>query len=314
MRTSGRAMTGPLIGVGILGFLIAALAMVVMTVAAADAIPRTETTEAYRSDTLFYQPQHRDASLSRQQWLSLWRRTRESGATTLIVQWTHHGQESFGGGDGWLSQALQEAERQGLELILGLYQDPAYYDTLPDNARFPHYWYRLLSAAVKQQQTLQREWPLSPVGWYLPEELDDWLFRDPGVRQELTHQLANARQQLTGPLHLSMFSGGFITPEIYAAWAEDIADSGWQVWWQDDEGARNLDPLIRRDYREALSCRIGIIREAFVRTSATAADFQASPAAPHPRGADCHPDAIFSLRYMPWAEPLHQGTAGAPAP
>ena len=307
----GTAVPVPFAGIVAPLTLTVVLAMPVGTVAAADDSPLTRAAENYRSETLFYQPQNRDATLSRQQWQTLWRRTRENGVETLIVQWTQYGEETFGGADGWLANALVDAERQGLELIIGLYQDPEYYETLPDNARFRHYWYQQLAKAHARQQQIQRQWPLTPVGWYLPEELDDWLFREPGVRQELTRQLASASQQLTGPLHLSMFSGGFVTPGVYAAWAEDIAESGWQVWWQDDEGARNLDPPMRQAYRDALSCRIGVVREAFARTSATESDFQAMPARPRQRGSDCHPDAVFSLRYMPWAEALRQGPPGA---
>ncbi|MAY72497.1 MAG: DUF4434 domain-containing protein [Halomonas sp.] len=291
--------------------LTAVLAVPVVTIAAADDSPLTEAAEAYRSETLFYQPQNRDATLNQHQWQALWQRARENGVDTLIVQWTQYGEETFGGAEGWLARALVDAERQGLGLILGLYQDPEYYDTLPDNARFSHYWYQQLAQAGDLQQQIQQQWPLSPEGWYLPAELDDWLFHDPGVRQELTRQLTSASQQLAGPLHLSMFGGGFVTPQVYSAWAEDIADSGWQVWWQDDEGARNLEPFMRQAYRDALSCRIGVVREAFARTSATQSAFQASPATPRQRSNDCHPDAVFSLRYMPWAEELHQGPPGA---
>ncbi|MBY5924719.1 MULTISPECIES: DUF4434 domain-containing protein [unclassified Halomonas] len=259
---------------------------------------------AYSTPILFYQPQNHDELLTRERWQTLWQQAADHGVDTLIVQWTRYGDDTFGGAEGWLADALVEAERQGLELILGLHQDPAYYDTLPDNARFAHYWYQLLARSAAQQQAILQQWPLTPVGWYLPQELDDWLFRDPGVRDELVSQLASASTALAGPLHLSMFSGGFVTPQVYTAWAEAISDSGWQVWWQDDEGTRNLDPLVRSDYRHALSCRVGIVREAFSRTSGATEPFHAIPTPPRRPARDCHPDAVFSLRYMPWAQDL----------
>ncbi|MGQ7247823.1 DUF4434 domain-containing protein [Halomonas sp. V046] len=253
---------------------------------------------------VFYQPQDRDATLSADQWQALWQTARAQGTTTLIVQWTRHGDDDLGGHDGWLAQALALAEEAGLALILGLVQDPRYYDILPNNARFSGYWYDQMVRSARQQQRLIETWALSPVGWYLPLELDDWLFRDADVRQELARQLASATTVLEGPLHLSMFAGGFLTPEDYAAWATTLNRAGWHVWWQDGEGTQALMPAVRHAYRQALPCQVGIIGEAFSQRSAEDEPFHAIPAAPRTDAADCHPRATFSLRYLPWARIL----------
>jgi hypothetical protein len=78
------------------------------------------------------------------------------------------------------------------------------------------------------------------------------------------------------------------------------------VWWQDGEGTRELPAPVRQAYRQALPCAIGVVREAFSQVTAADAPFQAVPAAPQPP-LPCHPDAVFSLNYLPWAGVLRQG-------
>lgn len=262
------------------------------------------TAMATMTNHLIYQPHGRDSALSKDQWQLLWKNARAHGVTTMIIQWTRHGNDEFGGQDGWLARALRLAENAGLSLILGLVHDPQYYEILPNNARFSSYWYNQLSQSAKQQKHLIETWSLSPVGWYLPLELDDWLFKDDRVRRELEQQLASASKVLKGPLHLSMFTGGFLTPEVYAEWANTLAGTGWHIWWQDGEGTQQLLPAVRRAYRRALPCQVGIISEAFSQVSKEDEPFRAvsAPIVDMPDG--CHPRATFSLRYLPWAKPL----------
>lgn len=258
----------------------------------------------HADERLFYQPQNADASLDAAQWREIWQQSVANGVHTLIVQWTRYGDEDFGGADGWLAQALREAENQGLGLILGLSYDPAYYRHLPDNSRFATYWYRQLSRALAQQQRLA-EWRLDPVGWYLPLELDDRLFRDAATRDELQRQLETFTARLERPLHVSVFSGGFLAPQVFADWLATLAQSGIRVWWQDGRGTAALDSPVRQAYEDALGCRIGIVREAFRQTSRPPAPFEAEPMPPHAAPA-CHASAVFSLRYRPWAQAFHE--------
>lgn len=260
--------------------------------------------ELRESHGIFYQPQNRDAALSSGQWDDIWKHTRDAGFDRIMVQWTRYGEDDLGGNTGWLAQALTSAEQHGLKLVLGLTQDPEYYATLPDNPRFASYWYQQMSEAIRQQRRLQDEWALHPVGWYLPLELDDWLFRDKSVRHELLEQLASTAEALDGELHLSMFTGGFLSPALYAEWADTLAHNGWHVWWQDGHGTHGLSPQVRDTYEQALTCDIGVIREAFKVVSAEDEDFRAEPATPQTEPDSCHPQAVFSLRYMSWADTL----------
>lgn len=253
---------------------------------------------------LFYQPQNADAALGEAQWQRLWRDSVSNGVDTLIVQWTRYGQEDFGGADGWLAQALRSAEAQGLELVLGLAYDPDYYSTLPDPRRFATYWHAQLTRSLDQRQRLLASWGLDPVGWYLPLELDDQLFREPTTRQELRRQLRDVVTRVGRPLHVSAFSAGFLAPHVMADWLGSLDDAGLRVWWQDGQGTQGLPDAVRQAYESALDCRIGIVREAFRQTSGDGETFAATAAEPDAAPA-CHDDtAVFSLRYRPWAKAL----------
>ncbi|MNE68284.1 hypothetical protein D3C80_1639370 [compost metagenome] len=75
------------------------------------------------------------------------------------------------------------------------------------------------------------------------------------------------------------------------------------MWWQDGAGTERLAPLVRQQYQAALSCSIGIVHEAFRQVSKEGQPFRAVAATPHAQ-AGCHPTAVFSLRYRPWAKGL----------
>lgn len=83
--------------------------------------------QANAEERLFFQPLNVDSSIDRQTWERIWRSTAQAGVKVVVVQWTAHGESTFGGRDGWLANSLRAAQEQGLQLVLGLYMDPAYY-------------------------------------------------------------------------------------------------------------------------------------------------------------------------------------------
>lgn len=250
---------------------------------------------------LFYQPLNVDAGMDAGTWKAMLDQARAAGTRTLIVQWTRHADSDFGGAEGWLLQRLREAQADGLQLVLGLSYDPAYYRTMADARAVTMAWYQWLADAQRQHRWLREHGRLAPVGWYLPLELDDRLFADPALRSTLARQLEQFRAQLDAPLHLSAFSAGVLTPRQYASWLDQLPVD--QVWWQDGRGTRALAPEVLDAYRGALSCRIGIVNEAFEQISQNTQDFSARPRPPAD-DAGCHPRAVFSLRYRPWGAPL----------
>ncbi|BBV96896.1 MULTISPECIES: DUF4434 family protein [Pseudomonas] len=251
---------------------------------------------------LFYQPLNRDASITPAQWQQLWHATVAQGGKTLIVQWSAYGDSDFGGAQGWLASSLRSARAQGLQLIVGLYMDPAYYQRLDelDGEGMNSYWKAQLGRSLSQYQQLRQTWQLPVDGWYLPMELDDQHFREAERRDALYSQLQAFNRQLDKPLHISAFSAGKLSPRINAAWLEQLAGLGLTVWWQDGAGTGRLPALVRQGYEQALPCRVGMVREAFRQVSGPGQAFRAEPAEPK-LGSGCHAEAVFALRYRPWA-------------
>ncbi|MQG92188.1 DUF4434 family protein [Pseudomonas sp. MN1F] len=257
---------------------------------------------ALADQRLFYQPLNRDAAVTPGQWQQLWRATKAQGGKTLIVQWSAYGDSDFGGAQGWLANSLREAHAQGLELVLGLYLDPAYYQRIDelDGDGLGNYWKSQLGRSLGQYQQVRKGWQLPVAGWYLPMELDDLHFRDASRREALYNQLQAFNRRLDKPLHISAFSAGKLAPRVHGAWLDQLAGLGLTVWWQDGAGTGRLPALVRQRYEQALPCRVGVVREAFRQVSAAGQTFRAEPAEPK-LNAGCHAEAVFALRYRPWA-------------
>jgi hypothetical protein len=193
--------------------------------------------------------------------------------------------------------------------VIGLAADPAYFQTVLQPGwkdRFNDYWAGLQRQSLAQQQRLLprlRQLGLSVAGWYLPAELSDRLFAEAPRRAAIRSQLQQLAGRLDQPLHISAYSTGQLSPDANGAWLQQLQDAGLQVWWQDGEGIADLPALVRRAYLQAVPCPVGIVREAFRQTSAAGAPFTAVPATPQPPLA-CHPNAVFSLQYLPWATAL----------
>lgn len=258
---------------------------------------------AMADQRLFYQPLNNHASVTPAQWQQLWRDTVAQGGKTLIVQWSAYGDSDFGGAKGWLASSLREAHAQGLELVLGLYMDPGYYQRIEelDDDGLSNYWKAQLGRSLEQYKQIRDGWDLPVAGWYLPMELDDWHFRQPSRREALQRQLQAFNRQLDKPVHISAFSAGKLAPRVNAQWLEQLAALGLKVWWQDGAGTGRLPPLVRQGYELALPCQVGVVREAFRQVSAPGQPFRAEPAPPSP-GSGCHAEAVFALSYRSWAQ------------
>ena len=259
-------------------------------------------TVATADERVFYQPLNVDAGLTQAQWQKIWQDTAKQGTRTVIVQWTAYGDSDFGGANGWLANSLKLAQRQGLQLVLGLAMDPAFYTRIDelDSAGLGAYWQAQLGQSLAQQQKLRQDWKLPVSGWYLPLELDDLHFLAADRRATLQRQLKDFAAKLDAPLHVSAFSAGKLAPAVNGQWLGELTAAGAHVWWQDGAGTGRLSPLVRKGYVSALPCSVGIVREAFRQVSREGEPFRAEPATPDATSTVCHQNAVFSLRYRPW--------------
>ena len=257
---------------------------------------------------LFYQPLNRDRSVTSDEWRQIWREANRRKYKQIIVQWTAFGSQNFDQ-DTWLINTLKLANQAGLDLILGLYADPQFSQTILQAGwedRFDEYWVSLQRRSLSHQKKLL---PLLtthnvPVkGWYFPSELSDRFFTSIRRRKFVRQELSLMASQLNRPLHVSAYSLGYLSPQATANWLSSLQESGLEVWWQDGSGVFDLPAPALQAYRDILPCSVGIVREAFIRVSPQDSSFAAEPVQPKDYPS-CYSSAVFSLRYMPWVDSL----------
>ncbi|GGY13998.1 hypothetical protein GCM10008098_00790 [Rhodanobacter panaciterrae] len=275
---------------------------------------------------IFYQPQLRDREVAQAQWPSVFAQVRARGFDTLVVQWTQDG-DAFGdpAGHAWLLQRVHEAHAAGLRIVLGLYNDPAFFHRLEVEAlqktqlAVPDDY---LPGLLRHNAEVARRWGAdlggeAIAGWYLPIEIDDMHWRSPAARKQLEHYLAAERRQLDGiaqrPVYVTSFFRGNMTPSRYAELLSDVQRSGVRVWVQDGAGiasAEGLEGGVRALYLGAVSqCASphvhGIIYEIFRQTGKDAAFTAAALPAVEASAAlaqrtPCGGDSVFfELGYLP---------------
>ena len=257
---------------------------------------------------LFYQPLNRDRILTSDEWRQIWREANRRNYKQIVVQWTAFGDQNFDQ-DIWLINTLKLANQAGLDLILGLYADPQFSQTILQSGwedRFDEYWVSL------QRRSLSHQKKLLPIltthnlpvkGWYFPSELSDRFFTSIRRRKFVRQELSLMARQLNRPLHVSAYSLGYLSPQATANWLSTLHESGLEVWWQDGSGVFDLPAPALQAYRDIIPCSVGIVREAFIRVSPPDAPFVAEPVQPNDYPS-CHSSAVFSLRYLPWVESL----------
>lgn len=284
---------------------------------------------AAAATAIIYQPQRRDRDVAQAQWAKLFAEVREQGFDTLVVQWTQFGDAfSSGGEHAWLLQRVRDARAAGLHIVLGLESDPAFFKMLDKKKGDDMAGY--LQELARHNAEVAHRWAGdlgsdAIAGWYLPMEIDDVRWNDPKARVQLRDYLSTEQRQLDGilpkPVYVSLFFGGYMTPDLYADLVEDVQHSGVHAWVQDGAGKQelknHLEPGARQLYLAAASrCgqphAKGFVYEIFLQTGSDEA-FSASALSPAAAGtalsqrAPCEGDSVFfELRYLPIAEGILQ--------
>jgi hypothetical protein len=273
---------------------------------------------------IFYQPLRSDRSLAEAHWPGLFAGLRAQGFDTLVVQWVQYGDAFADPAEhAWLLRRLREAQAAGLQLVLGLGGDPAFFERQKASAAaLEGYLGKLARDDARIADTWANELGESAIaGWYLPLEIDDLHWREPGTRGVLLDYLRQEARQLRHiarrPVYVTSFFAGNMAPSSYAGLLADIDRSGVRAWVQDGAGTGRLSPAERRLYLEAASrCgqpgAQGIVYELFRQTGTdTAFSAVALPppelAATLAQRAPCQGDSVFfELRYLPAAGALLQ--------
>lgn len=272
---------------------------------------------------LFYQPQLTDRVLPAARWPALFASVRARGFDTLVVQWVQYGDGFTAPADrAWLRARLDEARASGLQLVLGLAADPAFFQRQADA---PDAVATYLQSLARRDVAVAAQWQAmlgAPAinGWYLPLEIDDQHWRSPEARRALTDALAEEVRGLHAlaparPIYVTAFFSGRMAPAAYAQLLADVHDTGVRVWVQDGAGTAQLGAAERALYLAAAdgcagSPAQGRVHEIFAQVPGQAA-FTAQPLSPAALKAalaqplPCQGDrVVFELRYLPEAADL----------
>jgi hypothetical protein len=198
-----------------------------------------------------------------------------------------------------VGRILQNADRTGLGVWVGLYHDSAYWNRIAGNRESAAACLRELrsaSLAIARDLAPVLKRHSSFAGWYLSEEVDDGSWLAPENRRELMAHLtltsAGLRDLVPGSrVAVSGFSNGRLSPGGFRAFWKDIyaATSIGMVLLQDGIGVRKLEldefPL----YAGALAAaaretgrECGIVIELFEQISGAPLDGRAFAAVPAP--------------------------------
>src|SRR5207302_1657094 len=184
-----------------------------------------------------------DAQLARPaaEWRQLFDELRTIGINTLFLQWTVLDRKPLfqqarheTAANTPLASILDLAARSGIRIWFGLDLDSSYWEEIKQPAEMlRRYFRRRLQDLAGFLDDLNATTTGAPfAGWYIPDEIDDRTWLDPGKRAVLKKYLAETvsllRARRAGSkVAISGFSNSFADPDLLASfWADVIRASG----------------------------------------------------------------------------------------
>ena len=184
-----------------------------------------------------------DAQLARPltEWRQLFDELRTIGINTLFLQWTVLDRKPLfqqarheTAANTPLASILDLAARSGIRIWFGLDLDSSYWEEIKQPAEMlrPYFRRRLqdLAGFLDDLNATTAGAPFA--GWYIPDEIDDRTWLDPGKRATLKKYLAETVAMLKArrpgsKVAISGFSNSFADPDLLASfWADIIRASG----------------------------------------------------------------------------------------
>src|SRR6266404_9028829 len=175
------------------------------------------------------------------EWRQLFDELRTIGINTLFLQWTvldrkplfqevRHGTAA----NSPLSSILELAAQSGIRVWFGLDLDSSYWEEIKQPAEMlrPYFRRRLQDLAGFLDDLNATTTGAPFAGWYIPDEIDDRTWLDPGKRATLKKYLAETVAMLKArrpgsKVAISGFSNSFADPDLLASfWADIIRASG----------------------------------------------------------------------------------------
>jgi hypothetical protein len=222
------------------------------------------------------------------EWRQLFDELRTIGVNTLFLQWTVLDRKPLfqtarheTAADTPLASILDLAAQSGIRVWFGLALDSSYWDEIkqPADLLRPYFRRRLqdLAGFLDDLNAITAVAPFA--GWYIPDEVDDRTWLEPGKRDVLKRYLAETVALLKArrpgsKVAISGFSNSFADPDLLASfWADVIRATGIDLLlFQDGVGEgkvaleniglyyRTLDRAVR-----SVGAQLGAVVELFSR-------------------------------------------------
>ncbi len=196
-----------------------------------------------------------------------------------------------------LERIIKAATDQKMKVCIGLYQDPDYWTqiTARDRVLRDYFLVRIVKNEAVQK-ALIKEFGNEDVwtGYYIPDEIDDLTWRQPGKSKRIKQYLELLCKRLrlndsSREINISAFFRGRTAPDIFMNNMESIVTSNTVDNLLLQDGAGNLDPSLQythiyyRVFKEKWPenyAKLGCVIELFQQESKDDEPFRAVPASP----------------------------------
>ena len=265
-------------------------------------------------NTIFYQPLLKDKF----NWKSTFHQLKKSHINTMVLQWSHYGVVDFMRNPQWLKTILNEARKEDIQIVIGLYADDKYFKKIEKKELNRSRYFQELKqksiAQAKEIYTISKKYR-NVVGWYIYEEIDDLHFQTPKEQQELKEYLTSLHKELLEisnyPCSISSFFAKHSSQQAYITMLHNVLGKNYKLFLQSGVGANLVNSKESSAYfkesQKILNNNITPIIEAFrfhkgkiESTSFKALEEQIKRIQ---KAYGDKPMALFSIRYF-LSEPL----------
>ena len=265
-------------------------------------------------NTIFYQPLLKDKF----NWKSTFHQLKKSHINTMVLQWSHYGVVDFMHNPQWLKSILNEAKKEDIQIIIGLYADDKYFKKIEQkNLNRSSYFQELKQKSIAQAKeiyTVSKHYN-NVVGWYIYEEIDDLHFQTLKEQKELKKYLTSLNKELLAisnyPCFISSFFAKHSSQQAYITMLHNVLGEEYKLFLQSGVGANLVNSKESSAYlnqsEKTLKHKVIPIIEAFIfhkgkieSTSFNALEQQIKKIQ---KVYGEKPMALFSLRYFLF-EPL----------
>lgn len=195
-------------------------------------------------NTMIYQPQEKD--FKHPEWRKQINLLKANGFDKIILQWSAYGKHRFyAHHPQWLHHFLTLAAEYDIEVFIGLYADPRYFDKIQDKKTDISLYLNTLY--FKNMQTAYAVWrsvknEKAFKGWYMYDEMNDVTWKEKERHKALRAYLLRVHEGLMRlapkkEIIISAYFTGVTKASIYAAMLAKTVPQSWLLLLQSGVGA-----------------------------------------------------------------------------